>query len=103
MPGGLRVRCMRSCRPEVHPPRLAGGGKDDARRHHSALEQRPRRLPDAAIPDRGRAPSLKLQSVSACSVCRTMRARWLKINKLSYSQNEGRRELFDKSAGARRG
>jgi hypothetical protein len=30
------------------------------------------------------------------------RARWLKIKSPSYSQNEGRRELFDKSAGGRR-
>jgi bifunctional non-homologous end joining protein LigD len=29
-------------------------------------------------------------------------ARWLKIKNPSYSQNEGRRELFDRSAGARR-
>jgi bifunctional non-homologous end joining protein LigD len=28
--------------------------------------------------------------------------RWLKIKNLSYSQNEGRRELFDRSAGAGR-
>jgi bifunctional non-homologous end joining protein LigD len=30
------------------------------------------------------------------------RARWLKIKNPSYSQNEGRRELFDRSAGAQR-
>jgi bifunctional non-homologous end joining protein LigD len=30
------------------------------------------------------------------------RARWLKIKNSSYSQNEGRRELFDRSAGAQR-
>jgi bifunctional non-homologous end joining protein LigD len=31
------------------------------------------------------------------------RARWLKIKNPSYSQNAGRRELFDRSAGGRRG
>jgi hypothetical protein len=31
------------------------------------------------------------------------RVRRLKIKNPSYSQNEGRRELFDKSAGARSG
>jgi bifunctional non-homologous end joining protein LigD len=31
------------------------------------------------------------------------RVRWLKIKNPSYSQNEGRRELFDRSAGHRRG
>jgi ATP-dependent DNA ligase len=30
------------------------------------------------------------------------RVRWLKIKNPSYSQNEGRRELFDRSAGDRR-
>jgi bifunctional non-homologous end joining protein LigD len=30
------------------------------------------------------------------------RVRWLKIKNPGYSQNEGRRELFDRSAGARR-
>jgi bifunctional non-homologous end joining protein LigD len=30
------------------------------------------------------------------------RTRWLKIKNPSYSQNEGRRELFDRAAGARR-
>jgi bifunctional non-homologous end joining protein LigD len=30
------------------------------------------------------------------------RVRWLKIKNPSYSQNEGRRELFDRSVGARR-
>jgi len=30
------------------------------------------------------------------------RTRWLKIKNSSYSQNEGKRELFDRSAGARR-
>jgi bifunctional non-homologous end joining protein LigD len=30
------------------------------------------------------------------------RVRWLKIKNPSYSQNEGRRELFDRPAGARR-
>jgi hypothetical protein len=30
------------------------------------------------------------------------RVRWLKIKNPDYSQNEGRHELFDRSAGARR-
>jgi bifunctional non-homologous end joining protein LigD len=30
------------------------------------------------------------------------RIRWLKIKNPAYSQNDGRRELFDRSAGARR-
>ena len=30
------------------------------------------------------------------------RVRWLKIKNPGYSQVEGRRELFDRSAGARR-
>jgi hypothetical protein len=30
------------------------------------------------------------------------RSRWLKIKNPGYSQNEGRRELFDRSADARR-
>jgi hypothetical protein len=30
------------------------------------------------------------------------RVRWLKIRNPSYSQNEGRRELFDRSAGVQR-
>ena len=30
------------------------------------------------------------------------RVRWLKIKNPGYSQNEGRRELFERSAGARR-